>query len=192
MHSWTMCLEVENDEYMLKARTRFFWSWNSWENFETKDDIWCSLALFETMFLKMELLRKLKKKEHKMVHSGAIWMFFRKLELLRKFWKQREKLVHSDAIWNGVLEVGTAEKNVKARKLNGALWCCMKRCFRSRNCLENFESKEAKLCILALFGTVFWNCFEKNETNQANWTLFEECGRLSVDLLNVEICSSLK
>ena len=70
-------------------------------------------------------------------------MIFRKLELLRKFGKQREKLVHSDAICNGVLEVGTAEKNVKARKLNGALWCCMKRCFGSWNCLENVESKEA-------------------------------------------------
>ena len=27
--------------------------------FEIKDDVWCILMLFETMFLKLELLRKL-------------------------------------------------------------------------------------------------------------------------------------
>jgi len=63
-----MFLEVENDEKMLKARTIdsaswrykiiFFWSWNSWELFKIKDDIWYILSLFETMFVKLELLRK--------------------------------------------------------------------------------------------------------------------------------------
>jgi len=54
----------------------FFWSWNSWEHFESNDDIWCSLVVFQMMFLKMELLRKLLNQGHKMVHSGAIWNDF--------------------------------------------------------------------------------------------------------------------
>ena len=29
---------------------------NTWEHFEIKDDVWCILTLFETMFLKLELL----------------------------------------------------------------------------------------------------------------------------------------
>jgi len=45
---------------------------------------------------------------------------------------------------------------LKARKLNGAFWRYLKRCFGSWNCLEIIESKEAKWCILALFETVFW------------------------------------
>jgi len=70
------------------------------------------------------------------------------------------------------LEVGTAEKNVKARKLNGAFWCYLKRCFGSWNFLEYFETNEAKWCIR---------------------TLYEECGRrLSGEQLNVKICPSLK
>ena len=65
-------------------------------------------------------------------------------------------MVHSCAICNDLQEVGTAEKKVKARKLNGAFWCCLKWCFGSWNCLENVESKEAKWCIQTLFETVFW------------------------------------
>jgi len=53
-------------------------------------------------------------------------------------------------------EVGTVETILKARKLNGAFWRYLKRCFGSWNCLENFETKEAKWYILALFETVFW------------------------------------
>ena len=76
-------------------------------------------------------------------------------------------MVHSGAIWNGVLEVGTAEKSLKAWKLNGAFWCYLKRCNGSWNCWEKFESMEAKWCILALF---------------------EECFRwLSEELFNVDI-----
>jgi len=55
------------------------------------------------------------------------------------------------------LEVGTAKKLLKARKLNGAFWCYLKRCFGSWNCIENFvERKRAKWCILALFEKLFW------------------------------------
>ena len=64
-------------------------------------------------------------------------------------------MVHSDAICNGVLEVGSAQKMLKPRKLNGALWRYLKRCFGSQNCIENVETKEAKWCIMALFETVF-------------------------------------
>mgnify|MGYP000314279964 CR=1 FL=1 len=35
-------------------------------------------------------------------------------------------MVHSGAIQNGVLEVGIAEKSLKARKLNGAFGCFSK------------------------------------------------------------------
>jgi len=57
----------------------------------------------------------------------------------------------------------TAEKKLKERRKDGALWCYLKWCFGSWNCLEKIESiKEAKWCILALFETVFgsWNCLE--------------------------------
>ena len=92
------------------------------------------------------------------------------------------EMVHSDAIWNDVLEVVTAYKKMKARKLNGTFWHYLKRRCGSCNCLEHVESNEAKWCILALFETVFSKLFQ----------LFEECGRqLTGELLNVEICSSL-
>jgi len=46
---------------------------------------------------------------------------------------------------------------LKAMTLNGAFWCYLKRWFGSWNCcLEHFESKEAKWCIVALFEKVFW------------------------------------
>ena len=70
--------------------------------------------------------------------------------------------------------------------------------FNEENCWEKFESKEAKWCILALFETVFWKLklLRKCWSKEAKWyirTLFEECGRrLLGELLNVEICSSLK
>ena len=41
-----------------------------------------------------------------------------------------------------------------------------------------------------------WNCLERFENKEVNWctrTLYEECGwRRSGEILNVEICSSLK
>jgi len=43
-----------------------------------------------------------------------------------------------------VMEVGNAEKMLKARGINGAFWRYLKRCFGSGNCLENVESKKAK------------------------------------------------
>jgi len=33
-------------------------SWNCWENFESTEAKWCILGLFETVFWKLELLRK--------------------------------------------------------------------------------------------------------------------------------------
>jgi len=42
--------------------------------------------------------------------------------------------VLSNAISNNVLEVGTAEKKLKTRLLNGAICRNMKRCFGSWNC----------------------------------------------------------
>jgi len=88
---------------------------------------------------------------------------------------------HSDAIWNDVLEVGTAEKKLKATTQNGAFWRYLKRCFGKWSSLEHFESKEASWCIRTLFQRWFgsWNCLEKCESKEAKWsisTLFEECG----------------
>ena len=113
-----MFLEVENDEYMLKARTIFFWSWNSWEHFESNDDIWCSLVVFQMMFLKMELLRKTFKPR---TQNGA-------------FWRYLKRFLGSWNCW----------EILKARRKNSAFWCYLKRCFGSSNCLANFESKKAK------------------------------------------------
>ena len=56
--------------------------------FENKDTTIFILTLFGTMFLKFELLRK--------------------------FWKHGRYMLNSNAIWNDVLEVGTAEKKLKA------------------------------------------------------------------------------
>jgi len=129
-------------------------------------------AVFETMFLRWNCWEKIESKKAKWRILALFETIFRKLELLRKFWKQREKMGHSDALWNSVLEVETAEKKLKARKLNDAFWHYLKRFLGSWNSWENFESKEGRWCIR---------------------TLFEECGRqLSGELLNVEICSSLK
>ena len=53
---------------------------------------------------------------------------------------------------------------------NGAFWCYLKQCFGSWNCLENFESKEAKWCILPNLKCCFgskWNCLENVETKEA-------------------------
>ena len=72
-------------------------------------------------------------------------------------WEQNQGLymVKSGAIWNDV-EDGTAEKTLKARTQNGALWRYLKLFLGRCNCWENFESKEKIWCILMLFETVFW------------------------------------
>ena len=70
--------------------------WKCWEKNEIKDAKRRILTLFESMF----------------------W----KLELLRKFWKRGRLMVHSAAIWNHVLEVGTAKKCFKTRSLNCAFF----------------------------------------------------------------------
>ena len=150
------------------------------------------------MFLEVENVEKMLKAR---TIDGAFWrykkLFFLKLKQLRTFWNQRRYMVHSAAIWNDVLEVGTDEKSLKSKKkwcilmlfettfsklellskiensqLNGAFWRHLKRCFGSLNCLEDVGSKKAKWRILMLS---------------------EDCGgRLLGELLNVEICSSLK
>mgnify|MGYP007091393975 CR=1 FL=1 len=123
---WTLFLEAGNAEKMLKAKKidNTFWHYlkcyclsrRCWEKIEIKDDRWCILTLFETMFFKLELLRKNKKQRLKMLHylrylkcvlevatdehiflkaRGAKWCIltlietmFWKLQLPRKFWKQ--------------------------------------------------------------------------------------------------------
>ena len=92
-------LEVGIAEKKMKSWTIYgaFWrcSWrlSSWE-FKSNDATRCIPALIETMF----------------------WKF----ELLGQNWKRGGKMVHYDAIWNDVLEVGNAEKKLKARGWSGA------------------------------------------------------------------------
>ena len=72
----------EKDEKKLETRTIdcvfwrykkiFFWSWNIWEHFKITNDMWYILTLFETIFLKLEMLIYINKQERKVVHSGAI------------------------------------------------------------------------------------------------------------------------
>ena len=38
---------------------RYFGSWNCWEKFKIKVAKWCLLTLFKTMFLKLEVLKKI-------------------------------------------------------------------------------------------------------------------------------------
>ena len=74
-------VKVGTAEKMLKSRTHTFWRylkrcfgiWNFGETFENKDANWWFLAVFETIFLKLELLRTFWKRCRLMVHSTAIW-----------------------------------------------------------------------------------------------------------------------
>ena len=84
---------------------RCFGSWNSCENFEVNDANWSVLILFKTLlfFLKLELLRK---NDNTAVLCSVLMQFeslFWKLELLRKCWKQRPLLAHSNPFWNDVM-----------------------------------------------------------------------------------------
>ena len=54
--------------------------------------------------------------------NGILELMFLKFELLRKLKKQWREMVHSGPLWNNVLEFGTAEKKLKARGNNDALW----------------------------------------------------------------------
>ena len=137
---WNYVLEVGTAENILKARTlngafwrylkQYYWSWNCWEFFKSNDAKRCILALYETM----------------------VW----KLELLRTSWKQGWCMVHSDAIWNNVIEVGTAEKILKARTQNCAFWRFLKHFIRKLELLRKFWKQWEKWCILMLFETMFW------------------------------------
>ena len=66
----------------------------------------CILGLFETMFLKFELLRNLKSE---MVHSCPLGNNVLEVGTAEKKLKARRRMVHYDAILKDVLEVGTAE-----------------------------------------------------------------------------------
>ena len=90
--------EVGTAENILKPRTiygalwrylkRCSWRRNSWENFKSKDTKWCIMALFETIFRKLVLLRKLWKQGEKWCILALFETVLWKLELLRTFWKQ--------------------------------------------------------------------------------------------------------
>ena len=150
----TYFLEVGTDENMLKSRMmygafwrylkQYYWSWNCWEFFKSNDAKRCILALYETM----------------------VW----KLELLRTSWKQGWCMVHSDAIWNNVIEVGTAEKILKARTLNGAFWHYLKRCFGSWNCWEFFENEVA---FKMVHSAAIWNDVLEVWNNFINFKLWQ-------------------
>jgi len=61
-------------------------------------------------------------------------------------------MVHSGAIWNDVLEVGTAEKMLKARGQKDAFWRYL---LLKLELLRKNQSKDSKCCILGLFETMF-------------------------------------
>jgi len=63
------------------------------------------------------------------------------------------------------LAVGTVEKMLKARTIDGAYWRYLERFSRSWNGCDNLKSKQGKWCILALFKTIFWNM----ELLRKNW-----------------------
>ena len=91
-----------------------------------------------------------------MVHSGALWNdVFLKFKLWRKLWKQGENLLHlmlfETMFWN--LELVSKFWNYGT--IDGAFWHYFKRSSWSLSCRENFKSKEAKWCTLALFETMF-------------------------------------
>ena len=114
----------------MRILNNVFGSWKWWENVENKDNRWQSEAI-RNFFLS---------------EIGTVE---------RRFRKQLLYMVHSDVIWNDIRKVGTAEDILEARTQNGALWRFLKQCLRSRNCLENFKSKDAKWCMLVLFETMF-------------------------------------
>ena len=110
--------------------------------FETKDDIVCLLALFVTMFWKLEQLRKFES-------------------------KLGQYMVHSEAMWNDVLEVGIAENILKAWTIGGAFWRYLKRCSRILSCWGNVKSNGAKRPSLKrCFGS--WNCLGKLKARWQN------------------------
>ena len=87
-----------------KGEQQCFGIWNWSEIVEVMDDRWCILTLFETMFLKFELLRKLWKQEEK---RGAFWCY---LKRCFGIWDCFENLEIMDDRWcilTIFLEVGT-------------------------------------------------------------------------------------
>ena len=90
------------------------------------------------------------------------------------------------------------KEKLKARTQNGAFWRYLRRFLGSWNCWEKLEAGRKNGAFWRYLKRCFgsWNCLDNFESKQAKWyirTLFEECGRrLSGELLNVEICSSLK
>ena len=72
---WNNVLEVGPNENILRARCILALTvtifWNCWEN---KNDEWCIVALFQTMFWKYELLRRFWKQG---TLNAAFWHFSR-------------------------------------------------------------------------------------------------------------------
>ena len=139
MHSCafkTMCLEVETDEKMLKART-------------------IDVAFWRYKFLKFEHLRTFWNQGRCMVHSDAIWNDVLEIGNAERILKARTQ---HGAIWRYLKQfLGSwyCWENCESKEKNGAFWRYLKRCCGSWNCLEHFESKEAKWCILILFEMLF-------------------------------------
>ena len=99
---WNDVLKVGTTEIFFKARTqndalwcylkRFIWRWNCWEKIKSKDAKWCILMLFETMFLKLELLGNLKSR----TQNGA---FGRCLKRCLGSWNTWAYFESKDAKW---------------------------------------------------------------------------------------------
>jgi len=150
-----MFLEGENDEKMLKAMAidGGFWRykkhlrtfWNQGRCMVHSDAIWndvLEIGNAENFF-------KAK------TQNGA---FSRYLKRFLGSWNCCENILKSrtmyGAFWRYLkrcLEVETAETILKARTQNGAFWRYLKQILGSWNCLEHFETKEAKWCIRTLF-----------------------------------------
>ena len=167
---------------------------------------------------------------------GALWSYLKRCSWGWNCWESKDTKWYILALFK-TKEVGTAEKILEARRTRNSLEVrnapqtpivykmqnYLKQCFGSCNCLEYFETKEAKWCIRTIFERWFgssnclnlkrrklngafcrylkrcfrgWNCLEHFESKEAKCcsrTLSEECGRrLLGELLNVELCSSLK
>ena len=98
------------------------------------------------------------------MHYCTFWTMCLEVETDDNILKARTILmVHYDAIRTQFFR--TPENILKSRSMYGAFWRYLNQCFWSWNCCENFKSKDAKWCILPLFGTILgsWNCWENLE-----------------------------
>ena len=106
---------------------RSFGSWNCWENFEIKEAKRCILTLFETMFCKLELRRKLNINKSL---NGAFCRNLKRSKIRRRFtiiecsgpdviFKRLFRVVYYIILWkwhtinNGTQESGTIVYSLK-------------------------------------------------------------------------------